>query len=245
MEKIITVWFSCGVASAVAAKRTIEIYGDEFIVEVVNNPVDEEHEDNKRFLKDIEEWIGRPVIKAINSDINTTSCVDVWEMRRFMSGPKGAPCTLLLKKAARYEYERNTNIHTHVLGFTYDEIDRHERFVQGERVNTLPVLITEGITKGRCFEIINEVGLKIPHIYSLGFPNANCIGCVKATSPSYWNLVRKTFPEVFKQRAEQSRDIGAKLVRVKGKRIYLDELDPNAIGAKIKSWDCGIFCDTN
>ena len=38
----ITVWFSCGAASAVAAKKTIELYGDIATIRVVNNPVAEE-----------------------------------------------------------------------------------------------------------------------------------------------------------------------------------------------------------
>jgi len=238
MKKNIAVWFSCGVASAVAAKRTIEKHGEEFNVMVINNPVDEEHEDNQRFLKDVEKWIDRPIIKAVNSDIGTTSCVDVWDKRRFMSGPHGAPCTLLLKKAARYEFERNHDIYAHVLGFTVEESDRHDRFTKGERANTLPIF------KGRCFDITKDAGVKVPYIYKLGFPNANCIGCVKATSPDYWNLVRKQFPDEFTARAEQSRDIGARLVRVDGKRIFLDELHSRATGGGIRNWDCGIFCDS-
>lgn len=37
--------------------------------------------------------------------------------------------------------------------------------------------------------------------------------------------------------------IGCRLVKVRGERIFLDELDPRARGGKIKSYDCGIFCD--
>lgn len=51
---IIVVWFSCGAASAVAAKKTIELYGDRCTVRIVNNPIKEEDADNKRFLKDVE-----------------------------------------------------------------------------------------------------------------------------------------------------------------------------------------------
>ena len=87
--------------------------------------------------------------------------------------------------------------------------------------------------------------IKLPKIYSMGFPNANCIGCVKATSPTYWNLVRSKFPEVFNERAKQSRLIGSKLVRYKNERIMLDELPKNAKGRSLKNYDfeCGIFCE--
>ena len=56
--KSITVWFSCGAASAVAAKKTIELYGQDNTIRVVNNPIKEEHKDNRRFLKDVEQWLG-------------------------------------------------------------------------------------------------------------------------------------------------------------------------------------------
>jgi len=46
----------------------------------------------------------------------------------------------------------------------------------------------------------------------------------------------------FNSRAVQSRRLGAKLVRVRGKRIFLDELSPSDIGRKIRSYECGIFC---
>ena len=37
--KKITVWFSCGAASAVAAKKTIELYGESNEIILVNNPI--------------------------------------------------------------------------------------------------------------------------------------------------------------------------------------------------------------
>lgn len=112
----------------------------------------------------------------------------------------------------------------------------------------LPILIDLSITKEDCFKLISEAKIPLPEMYHLGFPNANCIGCVKASSATYWDLVRKCFPEVFRQRAIQSRSIGKKgcrLVYYKGKRIFLDELPANAKGNKLKSMpDCGIFCET-
>jgi hypothetical protein len=50
---------------------------------------------------------------------------------------------------------------------------------------------------------------------------------------------------VFRDRSEQSRDIGAKLARYKGRRIFLDELPAYAKGRALKnmSIECGIFCE--
>lgn len=243
MKQTICVWFSCGAASAVAAKKTVEKYGETHNVLIVNNPIKEEHHDNQRFLKEVETWIGLPIIQASSSKYPSNSIIDVFDKRKYISGVHGAPCTKELKKEARYEFEETHKIDWHVLGFTIDEWERQKRFNLHERGNTIPVLITELLTKEDCFKILQRAGIKLPEIYSLGYPNANCIGCVKSQSPTYWNLVRKTFPDVFTQRAEQSREIGCKLVKLKGKRIYLDELKETDKGGKIKSWDCGIFCD--
>jgi hypothetical protein len=244
-NKTIVVWFSCGAASAVAAKRTVERYGATNNVLIVNNPVDEEDKDNRRFLKDVEKWIGLPIIEARNKEINTTSAVQVWDKANYMCGIKGAPCTKKLKKESRYQFESEVKIDWHVLGFTFDEKKRSDRFIKFERENVIPVLIEEEITKNDCFMIVEEAGILLPLSYRQGYPNANCKGCVKATSPTYWNHVRRVDPDVFEARAEQSRRIGARLVRYKGKRIYLDELPEDAKGKKMKSYECGIFCDTN
>lgn len=244
--KTIVVWFSCGAASAVAAKKTIEKYGRDFRVRVVNNPVKEEDEDNLRFLKDVEKWLGVTIEFASNSKFPECSAVGVWDKRKYMSGPTGAPCTVELKKVARQQWEKENESHWHVLGFTSDEVHRHERFTSSERENVIPVLIDEGLSKRDCFKILEEAGIELPRIYKLGYPNANCIGCVKASSPTYWNHVRKMHPEVFLERASQSRAIGCKLVLHKGVRLYLDELPADAKGRPMKSLkavECGIFCE--
>lgn len=245
-KKIIAVWFSCGAASAVAAKKTIEKYKDTHVVRVINNPVKEEDTDNVRFLKDVEKWIGTKIEFCINERFPDCSAETVWKNRKYMSGIRGAPCTLELKKRARQQWERENKWDYLVMGFTYDEIDRHENFKLSERENILPVLIDERITKEDCFKILNEAGIRLPELYHKGFPNANCIGCVKATSPDYWNLVRKEFPDIFNERAKMSRGIGCRLTRYKGKRIFLDELPVCAKGRglkKMKNIECGIFCE--
>jgi len=241
--KTIAVWFSCGVASAVAAKKTIEKYGDTHKILVVNNPVKNEHPDNLRFLDDVEVWLAHKIIKATNSKYPNADITEVFDKVKYISGVGGAPCTRELKKEARYQFEKENQIDFHVLGFTIDEWERQKRFNTFERGNTIPVLINELLTKDDCFKIVEKAGIKLPLIYSLGYPNANCIGCVKSSSPTYWNLVRQTFPDVFEERAIQSRRIGCRLVKVKGKRIFLDELLETDKGGKIKSYDCGIFCD--
>ena len=201
--------------------------------------------DNRRFLTDVELWIGQKVELSINEKINTTSAEDVWEKERFMSSRFGAPCTGQLKREAGNQWCNINKPDYMVVGFTADEKARHERFVRNERANVLPVLIDAGLTKADCIQMILDAGIAPPAMYALGYPNANCIGCVKATSPTYWNLVRRTFPDVFARRADQSRHLSCPLVRYKGKRIFLDELPANAKGRALPNHmpDCGIFCE--
>lgn len=243
----ITVYFSCGAASAVALYKTIEKYGEIASITAVNNPIKEEDADNKRFLVDVEKWLGIKVQIVTHPDYPDASCETVWRKRQWMSGPEGAPCTQILKKQARQVWEKDHPSTFIVLGFTADkkEVARHERFVLTERNNVLPVLIEAGLTKKDCFDIVKQAGIRLPRVYYQGYPNANCIGCVKATSPTYWNHVREKHPDVFRERAILSREIGTRLVRVKRERVYLDELDPKAKGRKMKSMqiECGIFCE--
>ena len=244
-KPLIAVWFSCGAASAVAAKKTIEKYGATHDIRVLNNPVREEHPDNIRFKNDVEQWLGVKVETVINPAYPEHSAEEIWDERSYMSGIKGAPCTELLKREARRKWELKNRHDYHVLGFTADKKEkvRFQNFLK-TRPNTIGVLIDAGITKRDCFRIIQEAGLNLPEIYSLGYPNANCIGCVKATSPTYWNHVRKMHPDVFAARAQQSREIGVTLVRHKNERIFLDELPADAKGRPMKdmNFECGIFC---
>ena len=240
----IAVWFSCGAASAVAARNTIDRYGDTCKIRIINNPIAEEHPDNTRFMRDVEEWLGYEIETAVNPHFETQSCDEVWRKRKFMSGVHGAPCTLLLKKKARQLWEEKNHHDWIVLGFTADEKHRAERFSSMERDNLIPILVEQGVTKSDCFLELMNAGIDLPEIYKLGYPNANCIGCVKASGVTYWNHVRKVHPNVFEQRATLSRELNAKLVRYKGERIFLDELPPDATGKSMKNLDfeCGIFC---
>jgi len=241
----IVVWFSNGAASAIAWKETVRRYGSQCNVIAVNNPVAEEDADNERFARDVAEWVGQPLIRYKNPKWPEASAEFVWAKRKGMSFPNGAPCTVELKKKARESFERENHVDWHVLGFTSDEKKRSDRFMLTERENVLPVLIEADISKLECFELIAAAGIALPAVYLRGYPNANCIGCVKATSPTYWNHVRRADPDVFVRRAVQSRALGVRLVRVKGQRLFLDELPADAIGRPMKNlvFECGIFCE--
>ena len=56
----------------------------------------------------------------------------------------------------------------------------------------------------------------------------------------YWNHIRIDFPEIFKERSEMERKIGASCIN----GVYLDELDPErGRHSPPIVEDCGIFCE--
>lgn len=242
---MIVVWVSCGAASAVAAIETQRLFGEVQEIRYVNTPIKEEDPDNLRFMDDLSRHLGAPIERAVNAKFPNGSAREVWAKRGAMSFPHGAPCTKELKKDARYQWQDQHKPEWHVLGFTADEKARHDRFVLTEISNVIPVLIDYGITKSDCFQILDRIGLRRPAVYDRGYPNANCLGCVKATSPTYWNHVRSQDPAVFDDRSAQSRELGVRLARYKGKRVFLDELPMTAKGRSIKNWtvECGLFCE--
>jgi hypothetical protein len=234
------VWFSCGIASACAAKLAVKKYKR---VEVVYCDTSrDEHPDSQRFMREVEQWIGRK-ITVIHSD-TYHSIDDVFLGTSYMSGIGGARCTTEMKKIPRHRFEDPGDIH--VFGFTADEKKRMDDFEGNNPELYLRwVLRDEGLTKADCFEMVRSAGIEIPAMYRLGFKNNNCLGCVKATSPHYWNMIRGNFPDVFQKRASRSRELGAKLVRYHGERIFLDELPADSAEEVMEDLSCGPQCGLN
>lgn len=240
----VLVWFSCGAASAVAAKLAVEKYGKSNVVVVYCDTSTNEHPDNIRFRYDVERWIGSQV-RIIGSSKYTT-CEQVFDGERYISGPLGARCTLELKKKPRLDFQRKDD--KHLFGFTCDEWRRVMRFQMNNADLKLDwILVEHGITKQDCFKEIASARIRMPEMYLLGYRNNNCLGCVKSTSPGYWNKVRMDFPEVFERRARQSRALGVRLVEYHGERIFLDEL-PEGVGRydpALENISCGPDCGSH
>lgn len=239
-------WFSCGDASAVAAKYAIEDYGD--AVEICYcDTLKYEHPDNRRFLEAIEQWLQRPI--TILKSTEYSDIFDVFDKTGWLVGAAGARCTTELKKVVRRNYERPDDIH--VFGFTVDEEKRVERF-RGENPELQAVfpLQIRGLTKADCHRIIRDAGIELPMMYRLGYHNNNCIGCVKG-GLGYWNKIRVDFPAAFAQMAQQERKMNVAInkteVREGGKRkrirVFLDELPPD-LGRYDAEPDieCGVIC---
>jgi hypothetical protein len=239
----IVTWFSCGTASAVTAKLTLSLYSETHDVCIARCVVPEEHPDNDRFAAECAKWFGQPVLDLRSADY--ANCEAVWRHQRYMAGPGGARCSKEMKKHVRQAFERDWMPDLQAFGYTVDEKRRVDRFRQhNPDVRLVTPLITAGLNKEACHAIVNRAGIQLPAMYRLGFANANCIGCVMAEMPRYWNRVRRHFPEVFAARAKLSRELGVRLVRLNREtRIFLDELDPALdIGDAEPEMECSLLC---
>ncbi len=241
MSQRVICWFSCGAASAVATKKSIEHYPDSEVIPVCCDTRPSENPDNYRFSTDCEKWFGRPIQYIRSEDYQTVD--EVFEKTRYMSGQRGARCTTELKKIPRLRFAQPDDVH--VFGFTFDERKRVREFSSRNPDLILKwVLVDHGITKKDCYDEIRLAGIRLPVMYEQGFDNNNCPGCVKASSPWYWDRVRTLYPDVFKRRCMQSRAIGCRLVEITHHvRIFLDELPPGPFRkGKPENLSCGPEC---
>ena len=243
-EPRVVVWFSCGAASAVAAKLAVSSYPN---VDVVYcDTLAYEHPDNKRFIKDVEKWLNHPV-KIVKSK-KYKDIFDVFEKTGWLVGPGGARCTIELKKAVRHEYEKAGDIQ--IFGFTKDEKNRIDRFKKlNPEIKADFILRDNGFSKKDCFDRLTQDGIELPVMYRMGYKNNNCIGCVKGQA-GYWNKIRVDFPEAFERMAkfERKMDVAINKTYKNGKRIrvFLDELNPKAGRyEKEEGIECGILCQSD
>lgn len=235
---MILIWFSCGAASAVAAKYAVKKHGDQ--CRVIYCDTGGEHPDNKRFLKDVENWIDCPI--EIHKNPEYDDHFDVIEKTKFLVGPSGARCTIELKKKIRLEIQEIDDIH--VFGYTVEESDRAKSFeTHNEFTKCWWPLIENSISKEDCLSIIWKSGIKLPEMYRLGYNHNNCIGCVKGKA-GYWNMIRKDFPNHFNRMAKIERKLERTINRrPDGSNVYLDELDPDAgYYPHEPSISCGLGC---
>ncbi len=234
----IVCWFSAGAASAVAAKLVLADYVA-WPIEVVYIDPGAEHPDNQRFLRDCEDWFGRPV-KRLRSD-RYRDTWQVWEERRFLVGPTGALCTAELKKRVRFAFQRPDDIQ--VFGYTAEETSRADRFrEQNPGIVLLCPLIYRGLTKDDCLAIVERAGIELPAMYRLGFRNNNCIGCPKG-GMGYWNHVRRHFPAVFDRMAVLERDLDHSVLSDRSGPVWLDSLDPERGDMLTEpTVDCSLMC---
>lgn len=236
MKELKVCWVSAGVSSFMAGWLAGDV--DEWIY----IDIDDQHKDSMRFIKDIEKAIGKNV-EILRSEQYKTVEECVLSFGGFRNPYTSfAPCTNWLKKRVRkqWEYEHKEYSLTYVWGFDLKEKARAERTVEANpQANHEFPLIEKNLSKEEVHGLFERTfDFKRPLMYDLGYPNNNCIGCVKG-GMGYWNRIRKDFPNVFDARSKLERKVGYSIL----KDCYLDELDPNRGNMNTEIFpDCGIMC---
>lgn len=224
-----TVWFSAGAASAAVAYLTPH-------ADLVYCETGSEHADNVRFIADCESWLGRRVVR-----LKSNEYADIWDVfarTRYINGPRGARCTVELKKRPRFAYQKAGDVH--YFGYTDEERDRAKRFIDNNPdIDARFPLIERSLSKQDCLAMVARAGIEIPAMYRLGYKNNNCIGCPKGGA-GYWSKIKSDFPDVFTKMSIIERDVGATCI----KGMYLDELVPDASGyGSEPDMSCGLLCE--
>lgn len=232
MKKLKVCWFSSGCSSFVSGYLTKDI--DKFLyIDIID-----QHPDSLRFLHDCEKILGVN-IEILRSE-QYDSVESVARKFRFLNSPYGAPCTGMLKKAVRKKWE---SLHkeyelTYVWGFDCNEIKRAENIKLNfpEFKHEFP-LIDNMLNKSDVHAICDRIGIKRPVMYDLGYPNNNCVGCVKG-GKGYWNRIRRDFPEVFKSRSKLERELNCSILN----GVFLDELEQDSGRCCEVFPECSIMC---
>ena len=241
--------FSCGAASAVAAKLTLSQYPDAILV---NAFISNEDEDNRRFLSDCESWFGRSITvlrdTKYGADIN-----NVFRQVGYLKRPNGASCTSRIKRGLLRAFEQPGDVL--VIGYTAEEQDRLDDWIEAwpDRPILTP-LIDRGLTKEDCKAMVLRAGIQLPMQYRKGYANANCKVCIKG-GMKYMRAARQDFPEEFEEvcksedhafalHGDQARIFRHRSGPLKGQRFALRELPPGPIDRADGPPECGLFCQT-
>jgi hypothetical protein len=189
----------------VATKLAIAKYSAKHDVQIINAFLKEEHEDNRRFAVDCEKWFGQR-ITMLRDEKFGASIIQVFRRRQYMKGPRGAPCSMELKRKLLDNWKQPGDVI--VFGYTMEEEDRLDDF--RERNPDRPViapLIDAGLSKSDCKAMIQRADIDLPVMYLMGYDNANCIGCVKG-GEGYWRAIRVDFPDYFEEICILQDEIG-------------------------------------
>jgi hypothetical protein len=242
--------FSCGAASAVAAKLALAQYGERVIL--LNAFIANEDDDNRRFLADCEVWFDRKATvlrdEKYGADIN-----QVFRKVGFIKGRNGAACTMRIKRNLLRAFEQPGDIL--VLGFTAEEQHRLDDWNEAwpDRPIIAP-LIERGLTKEDCKAMVMRAGIELPMQYRRGYRNANCKTCVKG-GMAYFRAVREDFPQEFEELCKSEDFVAAlhgdnaRLFRhrsgpLKGQRFALRDLGAGKIDRADAPPECGLICET-
>lgn len=217
------VCFSGGHPSAIAAIETVRRYGKHDVV-LLNHDISPhvEHEDIKRFKREVAEYLSLPITYANMPGWETTPPIAVAiKNKGFKAYRSPAFCTSRLKTEPFHRWlsengERGDNV---IYGFDPEETGRMER-----RTDIMQAMGYKAVFPladwERTIYATEEIGIMRPVTYQI-YKHANCIGCLKA-GRQHWYCVYCLRHDIWEEAKEAEEQIGYSII----KGVYLKDLEP-------------------
>lgn len=221
MKKIVC--FSGGHSSALAAIGTVEKYGRDNVI-LLNHDISPhvEHEDIKRFKREIADYLGLPITYANMPGWETTPPLAVAVANKaFKAYNHPAFCTSRLKTEPFYKWmEKNAERGDWVIyGFDPEETFRMMR--RSDVMNAMGYKAVFPLADWeQTIQATEEAGIARPSTYAT-YKHANCIGCLKA-GKQHWYCVYCLRPDIWAEAKAAEEIIGYSII----KDAYLKELEP-------------------
>lgn len=224
------VCYSGGHSSALVAIEVTRRYGKENVILLNHNISPKvEHEDIKRFKKEVADYLGTDITYANYSDYENMTPIDIClKHSAFDLKPGQSICTNRLKTEPFKKFLKDSfpviagDINEDVTvyyGFDKEETHRINRRVgimasMGYKTD-YPLALWE-----RTIQNTEEIGIERPITYEI-FKHANCIGCLKA-GRQHWYAVWCMRSDIFEEALNAERQIGYSIIN----GVYLEELLP-------------------
>lgn len=224
------VCYSGGHSSALVAIEAVRKHGKENVI-LLNHDISEnvEHEDIKRFKKEVAEYLEMEITYANMEGFECSDPIDVaLRLGGFQFAAGSALCTYNLKTLPFYKYLKDNfpvsdgeirEDLTILYGFDKGEEHRIQR--------RIGVLATKGYKSDyplalweRTVFNTEDIGIQRPITYRV-FKHANCIGCLKA-GRQHWYVVYCLRRDIFDKAMAAEQVIGHSII----KGIFLSELVP-------------------
>jgi hypothetical protein len=210
MKNDIICWWSGGVTSAVACKVAIDIYGIDRC-KIIMIDTQNEDDDTYRFKLDCEKWYGKEIDIITYIGDKYESIQDVWRKHVSLNVATGAICSTILKRKCREDWQKTATYTHQVFGFEFEkkEFNRALGLTKNHpKTKAIYPLIMMAYDKIKTIKIIEDAGITIPKMYSLGFSNNNCFktGCVQG-GIGYWQKIKREFPDKFNAMAEMEHEL--------------------------------------
>jgi hypothetical protein len=199
---------SGGLCSWFAAKRTIEWFGRDRVTLLFADTLIEDP-DLYRFLDDCEQDLRVPITRIADG----RTPWDIFFKNRFLGNTRVDLCSRILKRELLHKwYEENCDPRRSVtvIGLSYGERDRYERFRQRMRVRgwrvMAPAMAPPHVDKAGMMTALAQAGIALPKLYEEGFPHNNCGGfCVKQGQAGFRLLLQKR-PKLYKYHEQKEQE---------------------------------------